>query len=86
MLLIVIPIVLVICFCLFIKWSGVQILPDGLVIPPEDRHFELPKITRDAQGWKPATPPRKINSEEHPKKPPLRRSTSPDFDAKWDYE
>ena len=47
-LLMVIPVALVICFCLFMKMTGLNIIPKELQEPT----FQMPKIKRvPGKGW-----------------------------------
>ena len=54
-LLIVIPVVIMICFCLVLKWTGTNILPKGLRLTPRTGvSFKFPELTRvSGRGWVP---------------------------------
>jgi len=54
-LLIVIPVVLIVCFCLFLKWTGTRLIPEGLLLTPREMgtsKFRLPRLKRiPGRGW-----------------------------------
>lgn len=73
-LLAVIPLVLMVCFCLVIKWTGFNILPKGLRTNNGKIQFKLPHLTRASGHWAPVPPPEDDDEED------------PDFNNKlWDY-
>ena len=54
-LLVVVPVVIMICFCLVLKWTGTSILPHGFLMTPRSGvSFKFPELARvPGRGWVP---------------------------------